>query len=149
MELLIANSSLSWLCLVALFAFCELFLLRYVLVWFSVGCTAGLLVSLCSGPLWLQISLAVTVCFGLLWISRPWVKEVRCNDAIFEIIPERAEHNADTIRLDGTAEIFTENTAETVTVSPTESDLGLFLHPTEDEPLRLREPYAVSLEEVL
>lgn len=148
MELLIANSSLSWLCLVALFAFGELFFLRYVLVWFSVGCTAGLLVSLCSGPLWLQISLAVTVCFGLLWFSRPWVKEVRCSDAIFEIIPEGAEYKTDTVRFDGNAEIFTENTAEAVTVSPKESDFGLLLQPAEDELPRLREPYAVSLEEI-
>ncbi len=91
MELLLQNSSLSWLCLVALFAFSELFFLRYRMIWFSVGATAGLITSLCSGDLWLQVTIAVIVSAVLLWFSRSWVKQVRCDDVIHEIISEERE----------------------------------------------------------
>ena len=59
MEQMMSNFPLTWLCLVALFAFIELFFLYYRVIWFSVGATAGLLVSLCSGPFWFQITVAV------------------------------------------------------------------------------------------
>ena len=91
MESLLQNTALSWLCLVALFAFVELFFLRYRMIWLSVGCTVGLITALCSGALWLQIMLAVFVSVVLLWFSRSWVKQVRCDDAIHEILSEEQE----------------------------------------------------------
>lgn len=91
MELLLQNSSLSWLCLVALFAFSELFFMRYRMIWLSVGATAGLITSLCFGDLWLQVTIAVFVSVSLLWFSRSWVKQVRCDDMIHEIVSEERE----------------------------------------------------------
>lgn len=91
MAQMISNFSLTWLCLIALFAFIELFFLYYRVIWFSVGATAGLLVSLFSGPFWLQLSAAVTVAGLLLWFSRGWVKQVRCEDALQEICAEEKE----------------------------------------------------------
>lgn len=85
MELLISNISLSWLCLTALFAFVELFFLRYRVVWISVGSTVGLLLSLMGFPLWLQISVFFLSTVSFLWFSRNWVRQVRCNDVMFEL----------------------------------------------------------------
>lgn len=95
MDFLGENVSLAWLCVIALFSFLELFLMRYWAVWLSVGGTIGLSVSLLGGPAWLQISLAVLVSFGLLWFCRSWAKQVRCEDLMSEISPEKTEKRED------------------------------------------------------
>ncbi len=112
MELLLQNSALSWLCLVALFAFCELFFMRYRMIWLSVGATVGLITSLCCGDLWLQIVLAVSVSAALLWFSRSWVKQVRCDDVLQEMNSEQKENEGDlqgfsNLQFDGLTRNFT------------------------------------------
>lgn len=87
MKFLLENASLSWLCLVAFFSFLELFFGRYLFLWMSVGATVGLIVSIFSGPYWLQIVLAITISAGLMWFCRNWIRSVRCEDAIGEILP--------------------------------------------------------------
>ncbi len=88
MDFLTQNQPLIWLCVVVLFSFLELFLLTYRVLWFSVGSTVGLIVSLLSGPVWLQIVLFVLVSVGLLLLSNPWVKQVRCEDVLFEFVSD-------------------------------------------------------------
>lgn len=85
MESFSQNASLFWLCVTALFAFLELFFLRYRLLWFSVGGTGGLLCSLFSMPLWVQISVFSLLSGGFLWLCRNWVRRARCEDVLTEI----------------------------------------------------------------
>lgn len=122
MELLLQNSSLSWLCLVALFAFSELFFMRYRMIWLSVGATAGLITSLCSGHLWLQITIAVLTSASLLWFSRSWVKQVRCDDMIHEIISEeRNDEDIGKIQKSSISPVFTpENDPSIIVLSQPE-----------------------------
>lgn len=85
MESFLRNTSLFWLCLTALFAFLELFFLRYRLIWFSVGGTGGLFCSLFGTPFWVQIAVFVLLGGSLLWFCRNWVRHVRCEDALTDM----------------------------------------------------------------
>lgn len=123
MELLLQNSSLSWLCLVALFAFSELFFMRYRMIWLSVGATAGLITSLCSGDLWLQVTIAVIVSAALLWFSRSWVKLVRCDDVIQEMISEeREDKTIEDFQKSSISPIFTAENDPSIIVLPQPED---------------------------
>lgn len=70
-------------------------MLRYWAIWLSVGATVGLVVSLLHGAVWLQITVAILVSAGLLWFSRSWAKQVRCEDLMTEMIPENTENAED------------------------------------------------------
>lgn len=99
MEVLTSNASLVWLCLIALFAFAELFFLRYRVVWFSVGAVGGLLCSLFYAPFWLQGVIFIFLSVALLWFCRNWARQVRCEDAMMEI-KEEEDAKYDTFRYD-------------------------------------------------
>ena len=93
MEVFTGDLSLMWLCLTVLFAVGETFFYRYRLIWLSVGCTGGLICTLLSAPLWVQITVAAVVSAALLFFTRNWVRRVRCEDAMVEISPEGNEEN--------------------------------------------------------
>ena len=116
MGFLTENAALSWLCLVVLLSFLELFFCRYRLLWVSVGCAGGLFVSLFRGPYWVQVGVAVVLSAGLLWFTRNWVRQVRCEDALHEILPTEVNNNErippiNTIR-ENEREIFQERMEE-------------------------------------
>ncbi len=137
MELLIANPALSWLCLVALFAFAELFFLQYRFLWFSVGCTAGLATALCSGPLWLQIVISAVSTGALMWFTRSWVKQVRCDDAIHEFVPEESAREINSIRFDRNAGAHLEEAEGSLVASENVSVISV--PPKSEEDINFRE----------
>lgn len=143
MELLTENTSLFWLCLVALFAFTELFFLHYRVIWFSVGATGGLLVSFFCEFFWIQISVAVVVSVLLLWFSRNWVRQVRCDDAMLEIMTESMEET-DSLHREKTLERFLE-TYESSTPEPQVSVSDMDISSEETETVQEKRPYPLCL----
>ena len=122
MELLTENLPLSWLCIVALFSFAELFFLSYRILWLSVGGDVGLLFALLGVPLWGQIFAFAIVSISLLWLSRSWARSARCESALQEIDVEgRKEY--DTFRVDRDLGDLDQN-GEGVDQMPQDDSLG-------------------------
>ena len=89
------------------------------MIWLSIGATAGLITSLCSGDLWLQISISVMVSASLLWFSRSWVKQVRCDDMIHEILSdEREDETIENLNENRISPIFTPENDSSIIVLP-------------------------------
>lgn len=122
MELLTENLPLSWLCIVALFSFAELFFLNYRILWLSVGGDVGLLLALLGVPFWGQILAFVIASIALLLLSRRLVRSVRCENALQEIDME-GRNEYDTIRVDRDLGDLDQN-GEGVDQMPQDDSLG-------------------------
>ena len=143
-SVLLENSSLAWLCLVALFAFAELFYLRYVALWGSLGSTVALILSVCCAPWWLQICSALISAIGLYLVSREWVRGVRCDDAMSQIKSEGCIDD-DSVRIDRNLGDFGEDGASSPPMSKDDPSGDLFPQCAESDGVCTKAPYPLSL----
>lgn len=67
--------AIVWLVLLVLFLLLEAGTVSMVSIWFAAGALAALVASLCSAPLWLQITLFIVVSTVLLLALRPFVRK--------------------------------------------------------------------------
>jgi len=68
-------SAVIWLVMLILFVLAEAATVTVVSLWFAAGSLAALVVSMCSGPVWLQILVFAVVSAVLLWTLRPIIKK--------------------------------------------------------------------------
>ena len=64
-----------WLVLLVLFVLAEAATVTVVSLWFAIGALAALVVSMCSGPVWLQIVVFAVISAVMLWTLRPVIKK--------------------------------------------------------------------------
>ncbi len=65
----------GWLAAMVGFLFIEACTVSMVSLWFAFGCLAAIIVSLCAGPLWLQIVVFFAVSAVLLALLRPLARK--------------------------------------------------------------------------
>ena len=64
-----------WIAVCVLLVILEATTAMLVCIWFVGGSAAALIVSLCGGPVWLQVVLFIAVSIGLLLLLRPFLKK--------------------------------------------------------------------------
>ena len=64
-----------WIAVCVLLVILEASTAMLVCIWFVGGGVAALIVSLCGGPVWLQLALFIAVSAGLLLLLRPFLKK--------------------------------------------------------------------------
>jgi len=69
------TTNIIWGALIVIFLVIEGATAGLASIWFAIGAAAGLVVSLCHGPLWLQVLLFAVVSAAALWLTRPLVKK--------------------------------------------------------------------------
>ena len=67
--------SIIWLVALVVFAIAEAATVQLVSIWFAAGSLAAFLVSLCHGPLWLQVLIFFIVAVAALILTRPLIKK--------------------------------------------------------------------------
>lgn len=78
-----------WFVLLVIFAWIEASTVSVVSIWFAVGSLAAMIVSLCGGELWIQVTAFIAVSAALLLALRPLVRKY--------ITPKLTKTNVDAI----------------------------------------------------
>ena len=66
--------AIIWFVLLIVFVLAEAATVTVVSLWFAAGALAALVVSMLSGPVWLQVLVFAAVSVTLLWMLRPLIK---------------------------------------------------------------------------
>ena len=82
-------AAIFWLIAMVVFLMAEAGTVAMVSLWFAVGSLAALIVSLCAGPVWLQIVVFFVVSAVLLALLRPLAKKY--------LTPKLTRTNADSV----------------------------------------------------
>ena len=68
-------NTITWFILLIVFGVAEAMTVAMVSAWFALGALGGLIVSLCNGPLWLQIVVFLAVSCASLGLLRPFAQK--------------------------------------------------------------------------
>lgn len=67
--------AIIWFVLLIIFVLAEAATVTVVSLWFAAGALAALIISMLSGPIWLQVLVFAVVSIVLLWMLRPVIKK--------------------------------------------------------------------------
>lgn len=81
--------ALLWLAAMVVFILIEAATVSMVSLWFAAGAVGGLIVSMCAGPVWLQLVVFLTISILLLALLRPLVRRY--------VTPKLTRTNADSV----------------------------------------------------
>ena len=74
--------TMIWIGAIVVFGIAEAMTAGLVSIWFVIGSVAGLIASICNGPLWLQIALFFVVSVVTLVATRPLVAKMMTKDGV-------------------------------------------------------------------